>query len=235
MFSKTLETGRFLRRYKRFLCDIEISSGEMLTMHCPNTGSMKNCCYENAKVWFSRSDNLKRKYPHTWEMIEDPKGNKIGINTHLANDIVVEALEKGKINSLKGFKRLKKEVPYGEEKSRVDILLEFENKKQHFIEVKSVTLLEEDGWGYFPDAVSTRGQKHLRELMLMCEQGHSATLFFCIQHQGISKLKAARHIDSDYAELLKHAREAGVLVLAYKCHLDAKEIYLDKQIPFVNE
>src|SRR5690606_25348622 len=109
---------------------------------------------DHARVWFSRSDNPKRKYTYTWEMVEDSSGNRIGINTHLANRLVVEALEQGVIESLSGYKNLRTEVSYGEEKSRIDILLESEMGKLNYIEVKSVTLLEEDGWGFFPDAVS---------------------------------------------------------------------------------
>ncbi len=233
LFPAELESGRLVRRYKRFLCDVQTDTGKQITMHCPNTGSMKNCAYENARVWYSKSNNPKRKYQHTWEIIEDPSGNRIGINTHLANKLVVEALEQGKIASLKNFKTLRTEVPYGEEKSRIDILLESKDKKLNYIEVKSVTLLEDDAWGYFPDAVSTRGQKHLRELMTVCEQGHDATLFFCVQHEGISKMKAASHIDKEYAELLNQAQQHGVKILAYNCHIDSKGIYLNKEIPFI--
>lgn len=233
LFPDKLESGYLLRRYKRFLCDVQTKEGEQITIHCPNTGSMKNCCPEKARVWFSRSDNPKRKYAHTWEMVEDPSGKRIVINTHLANKLVVEALEQGKIETLAGYKDLRTEVPYGEEKSRIDILLESETGKLNYIEVKSVSLLEDDGWGYFPDAISVRAQKHLRELMSMVAQGHEATLFFCVQHEGISRMKAASHIDAKYADLLKQVQQSGVNVLAYACQLDTKGIFLSHKIPFI--
>lgn len=231
-FSQELETGNFIKRYKRFLCDVRLPNGELTTIHCPNTGSMKNCYFENAPLWFSRSHNKKRKYPCTWEMIETPCGDKIGIHSGLANQLVFEAIQNKKIKPLRLFKSLRTEVKYGEENSRIDILLESEQGELTFIEVKSVTLLEDDGWGYFPDAVSVRGQKHLRELMAMVDQGHKAVLFFCIQHSGITKMKAARHIDSHYAELLEQALQKGVQVLAYACDLNNQGIEITRQITF---
>jgi len=233
-FNQGLEKAKFLKRYKRFLCDVRLDSGEQTTIHCPNTGSMKNCCFENAPVWVSRSANEKRKYPCTWEMLETPKGHKIGINTGLANKLVIEAIESNKIKELSKFKYLRSEVKYGEENSRIDIRLESEQGVYTYIEVKSVTLLEDDGWGYFPDSISERGQKHLRELMSVIDQGHQAVLFFCIQHSGIHKMKAAQHIDVKYAELLKKAVEKGVLVLAYTCELNPDGIEISKQAKFVH-
>jgi sugar fermentation stimulation protein A len=229
-YSPELKQGTLLKRYKRFLTDVSLPDGKQITIHCPNTGSMKNCCPENAPVWFSTSDNAKRKYPHTWELVEDPKGNKIGINTHLANTLVVEALEAGKIKALQPFKTLRTEVKYGRENSRIDILLENKKGGLHYVEVKSVTLLEDDNWGCFPDAKSLRGQKHLRELMQMVKEGHKASLLFCVQHTGIKRVKAARHIDPEYADLLKQAQQAGVQVLAYGCDISEKEISLQHKL-----
>lgn len=239
-FNQVLQEGRLVKRYKRFLCDVRLENGKLLTIHCPNTGSMKNCCPDNARVWFSRSDNPKRKYAHTWEMVESPAGDRIGINTLRANALVEEALLARKIPGLKQFAALRREVPYGRENSRIDFLLERSNLQRNdlqqsnkaniYIEVKSVTLLEQDGWGYFPDAVSERGQKHLRELIEIVRSGEQAILFFCVQHSGISKMKAAAHIDPDYAALLKTAKQAGVGVLAYACDFSDQGMKLSRKV-----
>ena len=234
-FDKPLKKGFLISRYKRFLCDVRLQDDSETTIYCPNTGSMKNCCPDNAPIWFSRSANTKRKYEFTWELIETPEGHKIGINSSFANQLVVEALNNKKIKELVDFDVLQTEVKYGEEKSRIDILLSTNQDSESlltYIEVKSVTLLEEDGWGYFPDAVSVRGQKHIRELMSVVKQGHRAVLFFCIQHSGIHKMKAAAHIDAKYAELLKEAQHLGVEILAYACELNEEEIKLTKAISF---
>ncbi|QIR13647.1 DNA/RNA nuclease SfsA [Shewanella aestuarii] len=214
-FSPQLKHGRLIKRYKRFLTDITLDDGTEITIHCANTGSMKNCLYPGETVWFSTSDNAKRKYPHTFELMQTDDGHFIGINTGRANALAEEAINNGLINELSGYDTLQREVKYGEENSRIDILLTSQDRPKCYIEVKSCTLLE-DGIGYFPDAVTTRGQKHLRELMQMVQQGHRAVLMFVVQHSGISLVKPAEHIDSEYADLLKQAVEQGVEVLAYK-------------------
>jgi sugar fermentation stimulation protein A len=243
-FEKPLEKAFLLSRYKRFLCDVRLQDGSETTIYCPNTGSMKNCCPKNAPIWFSRSANKKRKYECTWELVETPEGHKIGINSSFANQLVVEAIENNIIKELLDFETLQTEVKYGEESSRIDILLSKGKSKVKlndqsssekyltYIEVKSVTLLEDDGWGYFPDAVSTRGQKHIRELISVVKQGHRAVLLFCIQHSGIHKMKAAAHIDPKYAQLLKQADQAGVEILSYACDLNDREIKLVRKTVF---
>ncbi|GGP78535.1 DNA/RNA nuclease SfsA [Shewanella ulleungensis] len=215
LFEPKLETGVLLKRYKRFLADVALPDGQVITIHCPNTGSMKNCLFPGELVWFSTSDNPKRKYPHTWEIMQTDQQHLIGINTGRANALAEEAINQQIITELQGYDSLKREVKYGHENSRIDILLTSQNRPECYIEVKSCTLLE-DQVGYFPDAVTTRGQKHLRELIQMVKMGHRAVLLFVVQHSGISTVKPARHIDPQYADLLEQAVSKGVEVLAYK-------------------
>ncbi|QBF82356.1 DNA/RNA nuclease SfsA [Shewanella maritima] len=214
-YSPALLEGKLIKRYKRFLADVRLADDSVITIHCPNTGSMKNCLFEGHRVWFSTSDNPKRKYPHTWELMESDQGHLIGINTGNANALAQEAIESGVITELQGYDELKREVKYGAENSRIDILLSSQEGLKCYIEVKSCTLLE-GNTGYFPDAVTSRGQKHIRELVTMVQQGHRAVLLFVVQHSGISTVKPAAHIDAKYADLLKDAIEQGVEVLAYK-------------------
>lgn len=231
-FSKPLEPVVLVKRYKRFLADvIHPEEGEM-TVHCPNTGSMKNCWQEGWKAWILDSENAKRKYRYTWVLSENLAGELIGINTHFANEIVYEAIINGKIASLSGYSEIKKEVKYGEENSRIDIWLKDQNDQHTFIEVKSVTLKEDEGRGFFPDAVTTRGQKHLRELMNCVEQGNRAVLFFLVQHTGIKQVSAAEHIDPDYSDLLKKAIDCGVEVMVYNTKISSVDIQLHKKLPF---
>ncbi|MDO6640989.1 MULTISPECIES: DNA/RNA nuclease SfsA [unclassified Shewanella] len=219
-FSPPLQQGTLLRRYKRFLADVQLDDGSEITIHCPNTGSMKNCLFPGETVWFSSSDNPKRKYPNTWELSATPDNHLIGINTGRANALAEEAISNGVITELSGYASLKREVKYGDENSRIDILLSDETKPLCYVEIKSCTLLEQ-AVGYFPDSVTTRGQKHLRELMHMASLGHRAVLLFVVQHSGINLVQAAAHIDPQYAQLLKQAVNSGVEVLAYQTELSA--------------
>jgi len=229
-FKPELNSGVLIQRYKRFLTDILLEDGTQVTIHCPNTGSMKHCLYPGNKVWFSVSDNPKRKYSRTWEQAQTPDGDIIGINTGRANALAEEAIHSGVITQLQGYDTLRREVKYGNENSRIDILLTSETQQACYVEVKSCTLLE-DGQGYFPDAVTTRGQKHLRELIEMVQQGHRAVLLFVVQHTGIQSVKAAAHIDPEYAALLKQASLAGVEVIAYHAQLSAQAAILFKSCP----
>ncbi|MGI2021800.1 DNA/RNA nuclease SfsA [Shewanella glacialipiscicola] len=224
-FAPPLQQGILLRRYKRFLADVQLSDGSEITIHCPNTGSMRNCLYPGETVWFSTSDNPKRKYAHTWELMTTPNGSLIGIHSSQANALAEDAINKGIISELTGYDSLSREVKYGDENSRIDILLQAAQKPACYIEVKSCTLLE-DGQGYFPDAVSLRGQKHLRELMHMVSLGHRAVLLFVVQHSEITCVAPAAHIDPEYAKLLKVAVLSGVEVLAYRCEISPTEINL---------
>ena len=228
----TLYPAQLLRRYKRFLADLELPDGRGLTVHCPNTGSMKNCLQPGGNCWYSGSDNPKRKYPHTLEVVTPPDGDLAGINTARANDLVEEAIGNGVIRELQGYRQWRREVAYGEEKSRIDFLLDG-GGQSCFVEVKNVTLCEGRGHGLFPDAVSERGTKHLRELMQMVRQGHRAVLLFCVQHTGIRQVAPADTIDPAYGKTLREAAAVGVEILAYQAVLAPEQgiIRLQKKLP----
>ena len=220
-----------LKRYKRFLADVE-SNGETFTVHCPNTGSMKNCVVEGSPGWVSDSNNPKRKYRYTWEIATTPAGALACVNTHRANSLVVEAIENGVIEELEGYETLQTEKKYGSEGSRIDILLS-SGEQQCFVEVKNVTLEAKNGLGLFPDAVSDRASKHLRELIEVRENGHRAVLLFCVSHTGINAVSPADQIDPKYGETLREAVKKGVEVFAYKASITPNEIVLTSSIPVV--
>lgn len=230
-FSPSLETARLLRRYKRFLADIELASGEQITIHCPNTGSMLNCMVEGGQVWFSRSNDPKRKLPGTWEISETPQGRLACVNTGRANALVEEALRAGIISELAGFTGLKREVAYGEERSRVDFRLEFADGPA-YVEVKSVTLgFDGSLVAAFPDAVTQRGAKHLRELAALARQGVRAVQLYCVNISGVEAVRPAEEIDAAYAQALRAAVADGVEVLAYATRIDAEQICIDRALP----
>lgn len=230
-FSPELERARLLRRYKRFLADIELASGEQITIHCPNTGSMLNCMVEGGQVWFSRSSDPKRKLPGTWEISETPQGRLACVNTGRANALVEEALHAGVITELAGFTGLKREVPYGEERSRVDFRLDFAQGPA-YVEVKSVTLGHAGSTvAAFPDAVTQRGAKHLRELAALARQGVRAVQLYCVNLSAIEAVRPADEIDPAYASALRAAVAEGVEVLAYGTRIDAEQIYIDRPLP----
>ncbi|ARP37359.1 DNA/RNA nuclease SfsA [Vibrio syngnathi] len=250
-FNPPLEPATLIKRYKRFLTDIQLPDGSERTIHCANTGAMTGCATPGNTVWYSTSDNAKRKYPNSWEISETDKGHRICVNTARANQLAVEAIENGTIVELLGYNALRTEVKYGSENSRIDILLEDNEKPPCYIEVKSVTLLDDqqmstkqqlstkqqastEGQGFFPDAVTTRGQKHLRELTEMVESGSRAVLLFTVLHSGIEKVSAAHHIDAKYSLLLKQAQDAGVEVLCYKAELSSTQIQLKQAVEFIN-
>lgn len=238
-FNPPLESATLIKRYKRFLTDIKLPDGSERTIHCANTGAMTGCATPGNTVWYSTSDNAKRKYPNSWEISETDKGHRICVNTARANQLAVEAIENKTIVELLGYNALRTEVKYGSENSRIDILLEDNEKPPCYIEVKSVTLLDEqetstEGQGFFPDAVTTRGQKHLRELTEMIESGNRAVLLFTVLHSGIEKVSAAHHVDAKYSLLLKQAQDAGVEVLCYKAELSNTQIQLKQSVEFIN-
>ncbi|CAO95908.1 DNA/RNA nuclease SfsA [Erwinia tasmaniensis] len=224
-FSPALRPARLVKRYKRFLADVITPEGEALTLHCANTGAMTGCATPGDTVWYSTSASPTRKYPHSWELTETQQGHWICVNTLRANGSVREALIAGQIAELTGYPTLLSEVKYGSEKSRIDFLLQADNRRNCYIEVKSVTLLQQ-GKGYFPDAVTTRGQKHLRELSHIAQSGQRAVLLYAVLHSGIDHVLPAKHIDARYAELLEQARQNGVEVLCYKAQLSPHGIVL---------
>ena len=231
-FNPPLQSAILIKRYKRFLADVVTPDGRELTLHCPNTGAMTGCATPGDTVWYSTSDNPKRKYAHTWELTQTQRGAIICVNTLRANILAKEAILAGNIVELSGYNTLKSEVKYGEEKSRIDIMLQAEERQNCYIEVKSVTLAENDS-GYFPDAVTERGQKHLRELMSVAAAGDRAVILFAVLHSAIDRFSPAHHIDARYAQLLIEAQTNGVEILVYKAELSTEMMTLNKPITAV--
>lgn len=229
LFTPPLQSATLIKRYKRFLADVITPEGQALTLHCPNTGAMTGCAAPGDTVWYSTSDNPKRKYAHTWELTETRQGAVICVNTLRANTLAKEAVLAGNIPELAGYNILKIEVKYGEENSRIDLMLQAEDRRNCYIEVKSVTLAEKE-YGYFPDAVTAHGQKHLRELMSVAAAGHRAVILFAVLHSAIDRFSPAHHIDAKYAQLLIEAQEKGVEILAWKAELSTKMMTLNKPI-----
>ncbi|HBV75131.1 MULTISPECIES: DNA/RNA nuclease SfsA [Vibrio] len=239
-FTPPLQSATLIKRYKRFLADVTLPNGEEKTMHCANTGAMTGCADTGNTIWYSTSDNAKRKYPNSWEISVNSKGDHICVNTARANTLVTEAINQQHIPELLGYDNLRTEVKYGQENSRIDILLETSDALQRppcYIEVKSVTLLDEKngtGRGYFPDAITLRGQKHLRELMEVVESGQRAVLFFAVLHTGIENVSSAHHIDADYSQLLKQAKDIGVEVICYQADISPQQMKLTSAIEFID-
>ena len=226
-FQDSLVSGKLLRRFKRFMVDVELDSGKRITAHCPNSGSMKSCVNPGWRVMLSQSQNPKRKYKYTWEMIHNGKC-WIGINTSIPNVITAEAIAMGKISQLRGYTTIRREVGYGLN-SRIDILLQ-NNTDCCYVEVKNVTLVESDGNYYFPDAVTERGRKHLIELTNVVKSGHRAVMMFVVQREDGNIFKPAAHIDPDYAEALREAHKKRVEILVYRARVDPERIELVQEL-----
>ncbi|EEE47305.1 DNA/RNA nuclease SfsA [Roseibium alexandrii] len=215
-FSVPLAIGRLVKRYKRFLADVVLDdSGEEITAHCANPGSMLGLKEPGSRVWLSLSDNPKRKLKYSWEVIE-ADGALVGINTAHPNKLVEEALVAGRILELKEFETLRREVKYGKN-SRIDILLEKADGSKIYVEVKNVHLMREPGLAEFPDSVTARGAKHLVELGDMVAEGHRAAMVFLIQRPDCDRLSLASDIDPNYAAAFKTAKAAGVEAYAIGC------------------
>lgn len=202
--------GTLLKRYKRFLADIELENGEVITAHCPNSGSMKGCAVPGSKAWISQSTNPKRKLKYTWELTRID-GTFIGINTLVPNRLVKASVENHLIPELSGYSRVKSEVKTSEH-TRLDLMLEDNNGKRCFLEIKNCTLVE-NRVARFPDAVTTRGQKHIQELVNLAAKGHRAVLFFLVQRTDAHSFTAAADIDPTYAEKLMQALLKGVEII----------------------
>lgn len=237
MFDVPLQEVTLLRRYKRFLADVECADGTLMTVHCPNTGSMKNCVLgQPQQAWISDSGNPKRKYRHTLEALQVAHGHWAGVNTGRANALVAEAVLAGRIKALNPIDGVEREVAFGD--SRFDLALGERNNPHAFIEVKNVTLgsgVDEPDSGVirFPDAVTERGQKHLQTLMQVVANGQRAVLFFCVQHTGGLVVSPADDIDSRYGELLRRAVQQGVEVMAGRVSLSRQAFVLDVPVPVV--
>jgi sugar fermentation stimulation protein A len=230
-FARKLVEGRLIRRYKRFLADIQLP-GEVITAACPNTGSLMGCADAGSRVWLSESDSLTRKYRHTWEIVEVGEV-MIGINTSRPNALVAEAIGAGAIAELAGYASLRREVAFGEERSRVDLLLEDPHRKPCYVEVKNVTAAASGGVALFPDCVSERGAKHLRELMRLKAAGLRPVQLYCVQRGDVREVRPADGIDPQYGRTLREALAAGVEVMAYRAKVTATEIRLEERIPVV--
>jgi sugar fermentation stimulation protein A len=225
-----LYPGTLIRRYHRFLADVELADGSVVTAHCPNSGSMKGCALPGSPVLLSISDKAERKLRYTWELVM-AEGNWVGINTGLPNRLVREGIETGVVSELQGYPSIRPEVRYGEEKSRIDLLLEAQSGLC-YVEVKNVTLVE-GNLALFPDTVTTRGQKHLRELMEVVRQGHRGVIFFVVQRADGEAVAPADAIDAEYGRLLRLAAEKGVEVLAYRASVSPAEILLIHRLPVI--
>jgi sugar fermentation stimulation protein A len=230
MILPPLFPGKLIKRYKRFLADIELADGSIITAHCPNSGSMLGCNLPGSPVMVSVSRNPNRKLAHTWELVQF-NGFWVGLNTMLPNRLAEEAILDGTITELQGFERLRREVPYGSERSRIDILLEGE-KGCCYVEVKNVTLVQ-DGLALFPDAVTERGQKHLRELMEVVRNGDRGVILFTVQRGDGSAVAPADTIDPVYGKLLREAVKHGVEALAYRAEVRPEQIRLTERLPIV--
>lgn len=218
-----------IKRYKRFLADVELVDGGIITVHCPNSGSMKGCATPGSPVLLSRSSNPGRKYPFTWEQVQ-VNGCWVGINTALPNHLVHEAIVNGVVQELSGYSSIRPEVPYGEH-SRIDLLLEGP-KGRCFVEVKNVTMVENDR-AFFPDAVTTRGQKHLNELMRVVHEGDRGVIFFTVQRFDGKSVSPADNIDPEYGRLLRLALKNGVEAFAYRADVTPWDIQLTERLPIV--
>jgi sugar fermentation stimulation protein A len=221
--------GVLIRRYKRFLADVELPDGSIVTAHTPNTGSMKGLCDPGLRVWLRDTGNGNRKYPLSWELVEAGTEVLVGINTIMANSLVCEAIEGGLIGELQGYTSIRKEVRYGKEQSRIDLLLEG-SSGGCYVEVKNVTLAE-DGVALFPDAVTARGVKHLRELAHVAAEGHRAVIFFCVQRGDVQRVHPADGIDPLYGETLRQVVRQGVEALAYAARVTLDGIELVDRLP----
>ncbi len=232
-FPTPLVRGRLIKRYKRFLADVSLDTGEVVTATCPNTGSMMGLAVPGAVVWLSESASPTRKYPHTWELVEADLGRGpvlVGINTNHPNRLVADAIASGAIAEVAGYASLRREVKYGLS-SRIDILLEDPAKGLAYVEIKNVHLSREAGRAEFPDSVTERGAKHLAELSSMVAAGHRAVMLYLIQRADAEEFALAGDIDPRYAAAFAAARAAGVEAIAYACELSPTEISITRPVP----
>ena len=227
-FADPLIAGRLIRRYKRFMADVELADGRRVTAHCANSGSMRGLCEEGAEVWLSPAQNPKRKLKYTWELVRSGR-SLVGINTQHPNALVAEAIERRKIPELAGYAGLRREVRYGRN-SRIDILLEDDAKPPCYVEIKNVHFRRQPGLAEFPDAVTARGTKHLYELADMVKAGHRAVMLYLVQRGDCRRLAIAADIDPVYDAALDRALAVGVEAMAYCCKLTPRQIVVDKAI-----
>ena len=225
-FENKLISGQFVKRYKRFFVDIKIKN-KIITAHCPNTGSMYGLLKKGNKVWISKSNNPKRKLAYTLEIIEIEK-IKVGVNTHSTNKIVYYALKNNLIKEFKNILKIKTEVQFGEN-TRFDFMV-IDKKNKTFIEVKNVTLSRKKGIAEFPDAITSRGSKHIKELLKAKKKGYDICLFYVVQRDDVTKFELAKDIDPEYCELLMKAAKKKLKILCFDCKFSTKSIKLNREI-----
>ena len=230
-FTNSLIKGKLIKRYKRFFVDVKLKN-EIVTAHCPNTGSMKGLLDEGNEVYLLKNSNPKRKLKYGLEIIRAKK-NLVGVNTHMANKIVSHGLSNNLIKELENNDSIKPEVFFNKE-TRFDFLIE-KNSQKSFVEVKNVTLFRDEKTAEFPDAITTRGSKHLITLINAIKKGYKAYLIFLVQIQNMEKFKIAKDIDSEYYKNYLAAKKAGVNFLAYRCDISSKKIFIDKKLKIIDD
>lgn len=229
-FACPLIPGTLVRRYNRFLADVELSDGLTVTAHCANPGSMMGLNAPGLKVWLEPNHDPSRKLKYSWRLVEFDDAI-VGIHTGVPNKVVAEALASGMIPELSAYKTILPEQKYGQ-RSRVDFLLKQDGLPDAFVEVKNVHLVREEGLAEFPDSVTARGAKHLSDLAREVERGNRAFMLYCVQRDDCHRLRLAADIDPDYVRAFEDATARGVEVLAYRCKLDRSRIILHEPIPF---
>lgn len=228
-FKDKLLQGTLIKRYKRFFIDLKYQN-KIITAHCPNSGSMLGLLKQGNKVWFSKSDNVKRKLKYTLEIIEVNK-KLVGVNTHSNNKIILESLKHKKIKELAKYNNIKPETKFSD-KTRFDFLISNDNNEECFLEVKNVTLVRENKIAEFPDSITSRGTKHLNELVLAKKRGYKSYLLYLIQREDCKSFKIAKDIDEEYKAAYDKALKNGVKILCYDCKLSDKEIKINNQINY---
>jgi sugar fermentation stimulation protein A len=234
-FAAPLLRGTLIQRYKRFLADIQLADGSVVTATCPNTGSLLGLASPGSTVWLSESAAPTRKYRHTWELVEADLGRGavlVGINTGHPNNLVAEAIAAGRVHRLKRYADLKREQKYGRN-SRIDILLHDPKRGYCYVEVKNVHLSRRHGLAEFPDSITERGTKHLSEMSDMVNAGSRAVMVFLIQRGDVNKFSLARDIDARYGQAFDRAMTAGVEAMALRCRVTQQAIEIEKTIPIV--
>ena len=230
-FTKALIKGKLLKRYKRFFVDIKVNK-EIIIAHCPNTGSMMGLLDENNDAWVLKNEDPKRKLKYTLQILKTSK-NVIGVNTHLANKLVHEGLQNNTLLEFKNLDKIVTEKFYNKE-TRFDFFVE-KNKKKIFIEVKNVTLIRDGKTSEFPDAITTRGSKHIKTLMDAHKKGYECYVLFLVQIENCKYFRIGKDIDNEYYENYKLAKKSGVKFIAYNCKVGSKEIKIDKKIKILDE
>ncbi len=229
-FQTPLIHGTLIKRYKRFLADVRLDDGTEVTAHCPNPGGMLGLKDPGLSVWLEPNDDPKKKLKYGWRVAQLGDGTFVGIDTGVPNRVVKEALLKQQVSQLVQYSQILPEQRYGKN-SRIDFLCRQAGLPDAYVEVKNVHLLRGDGWAEFPDSVTARGTKHLRELSQMVGQGYRAVMLYLVQHMGCDKFKLAQDIDPTYASAFRAARDVGVEMLCYGCTVSTSEVVLDRELP----